>query len=135
MQQSLGRKIVNFLGMSSLGQTGMDDSLPVTIASDQILRIADGIKSTVFKVNNNPLEISTAIPVVTTPEEDRTRIIIQNVHPSGNLFVGLSGVTTSTGYKLVPGATLDIPTNDTTLLYVISDAAANAMAVRIIEFV
>jgi hypothetical protein len=130
-------KVVNLLGITAKGQATMANSLPVVVASDQNLTVTTGAKNAlIFSEQKNAIESSDPLPLPATPTAQRNTLILQNVHASGNLFISTDDeMTTASGYKLVPGASVTLQASATTVIYGISDAVSNAMDVRIIEAV
>jgi hypothetical protein len=135
--QSLVRKINSLVGITSKGQATMANSLPVVLASDQQLVVATGAKNAlVFSTEKNATEILDPRPLPASPVTGRNTLILQNAHASGNLYISDDdAVTTTSGYKLPPGSSITLLASSTTIIYGISDAASNAMDVRIIEAV
>jgi hypothetical protein len=121
---------------TTLGQTTMSASLPVAIASNQ---------STV------PVSLATAPTTPTQPSGFGTLIGFQQAVTASavalatnsshtfcvqalpantiNIYVGPSGVTTSTGLPLAPGATACWPLSNTNLVYVIASTTGASVAV------
>lgn len=128
-------RVANLLGITAKGQATAANSLPVVLASDQIVNIGTVAKNAlVFSVEKNLIEDLLPRPLPGSPTAQRSSITIQNAHASANLYLSVADdMTPGNGYKLIPGAAITLEASDTTILYGISDASGNAMDVRMIE--
>lgn len=78
-------------------------------------------------VNSQAVTVGTsAIPLPATALAGRRRIMIQNTS-SNDIYVGPSGVTTSTGMRVVKGATLSLEIGEHVVLYGIAGSAGNSI--------
>ena len=82
--------------------------------------------------------ISTAVHPVTkatVPNWSTMDLVIQNVDASATVYIGGPAVTSSAyGYKLVAGASLQLPNLPTgTQLYAISSASSNLAVLQILK--
>lgn len=123
--QSLGRKIVNFLGLTSLGTNSADNSLPVVLASDHNnipVYVYGGGSSTVI---GNVTTVGTpATKIPNTPSIGRYAIQIQNVHATSVIHLGTSsGVTAADGWKLLPGESVRISCDDSADIWAVPAVA------------
>jgi hypothetical protein len=69
----------------------------------------------------------TAATLIVAARTARDFVVVGNTGAANNLYVGPSGVTTSTGYKLIPGAYLPPMTFDGAV-YVIADNATSSVS-------
>jgi hypothetical protein len=69
----------------------------------------------------------TSATLIVSARSSRDELIIGNTGAANNLYVGNSGVTTATGYKLVPGAFLPI-SESSAAVYVIADNATSSVS-------
>jgi hypothetical protein len=69
----------------------------------------------------------TTATLLLSGRSSRDELLIGNTGAANNIYVGASGVTTSTGYKLIPGATLKLDDYNGPV-YVIADNAASSVS-------
>ncbi len=95
-------------------------SRPVVVASDQQIgrsnfvagQTSVGISE--VQLPNNPVYMSVTVKA--------------NNANSGTVYVGLTGVTTSTGFELGAGESVSLPVDNTNRIFVISDATSQTIS-------
>jgi len=109
----------------SLGQTTMAKSIPVVIPSDQSavpVQIAgDG---TVLSGQQAVTGSAVALGTNTT----KTACVKALIGNTINVYVGPSGITTSTGMELAPGQSVCLPVTNTNLLFVIASTTGASVS-------
>ena len=103
------------------GQATSDDSIPVVISSDQkigksnVVVFQETIGTSELQLANNPLNYSVTVKAL-----------------NGNnsvVYVGVSGVTTSSGFELNAGESISLSIDNTNRLYVIASNANQKICV------
>lgn len=69
----------------------------------------------------------TAATLIVAARTARDELIVGNTGPANNIYVGASGVTTATGYKLIPGAQIRLD-EYSGAVYVIADNATSSVS-------
>lgn len=96
------------------------NSRPVVVASDQQIGRSNFVagQTTVglaqVQLPNNPVYMSVTVKA--------------NNANSGTVYVGLTGVTTLTGFELGAGESVSLPVDNTNRIFVISDAASQTIS-------
>ncbi len=96
------------------------NSRPVVVASDQQIGRSNFVagQTTVgtsqVQLPNNPVFMSVTVKA--------------NNGNSGTVYVGLTGVTTLTGFELGAGESVSLPVDNTNRIFVISDAASQTIS-------
>jgi hypothetical protein len=131
--QSLGRKIVNFLGMTTLGQKTMANSLSVAVAQDQIVNVSAVVASGKGLLDWRKVT-QTELPYLTKVTSNTSgvkAIRIQNLSSVDVFLGGDNTVTVSDGWELPVDAILYLPyISDTEEIWA---RATDTIDLRVIE--
>jgi hypothetical protein len=123
-----------------VGSHAMDDqsALGVVTAGDKADLISDEYRRVIINDAAHVGLLASAVTVGTSAVAlpasalaGRTRLLIQN-RGGQSIFVGHSGVTTSTGIEVTKGATLALEAGPAVAFYGISGSAGND--IRVVEF-
>jgi len=96
------------------------NSRPVVVASDQQIGRSNFVAGqtsvglTQVQLPNNPVYMSVTVKA--------------NNANSGTVYVGLTGVTTSTGFELGAGESVSLPVDNTNRIFVIASAASQTIS-------
>lgn len=74
--------------------------------------------------------VTNVASVIVSQNHDRHTVIIQNLGPGNSIYIGASGVTHSTGYRIVPGGERELD-KTTAAIYAITQTGS--ADVRILE--
>lgn len=82
-----------------------------------------------MSIINNQVSVGTVATVISTPFPMETHIHVHNVDNTDTVYLGGSAVTTSNGFAILKGETIDlrIPTGDT--LYAVSTKSGHMIAI------
>lgn len=114
--------------INTLGQKTMANSTPVVISSDQSALTVNASPTTVGTWANGVETVVAAVAIsVLAANANRKRAIIQNTG-IGNVRVGVTGVTNTTGTRLTPGGSLvlEMPYCETNAIFAIREGAVSS---------
>jgi hypothetical protein len=77
------------------------------------------------------VSVGTTAVLLCSPNGSRNKVIVQNAHASQNLYVGPSGVATTTGIQIVPGASVGFDDFNGPLYGIASGAATDTRVLEI----
>jgi hypothetical protein len=85
------------------------------------------------KVTSSAVSIGTSAAVIVSGRQSRRNLIVQNAHASQDLYLGTSGVATSTGLKVIAGASVGFEDFNGVLYGIASGAATDVRVVEIYD--
>jgi hypothetical protein len=99
----------------------MASSIPVVLSSDQ----------SVGRSSFATTQTSVGVAAVQLGSNAATLSVTVKSHNgnTGTIYLGVSGVTTSTGFELGPGESLSLAVDNANRIYVISDTASQTVSV------
>lgn len=106
-----------------IGQETMANSYPVVIASDQELIVTEVIPAFVN------LQISVGLSAIQLGNNAAlSGVLLRSLSSNtGIIYVGTSSVSSSNGFFLSPGDSIQLPVNNSNLVYLISDVASQCV--------
>jgi len=135
---------VNTSSVAVVGQKTMANSTPVVMASDQSaipvsissplgVQTPSNSVSTLTALSTlfgtGQLAVTASALALGASTSFKNGFALANLSSStASLFVGGSGVTTSTGYEIAPGTSLVIPVQDISTVYVVAAVISTATA-------
>lgn len=103
------------------GRQTSDDSIPVVMASDQsigrsgVVVFQHAVGASQSQLPSNAISLSVTIKAMN--------------NNTGVVYVGINGVTTSSGFELGPGESISLSVDNTSRLYAIADASSQRLCV------
>lgn len=103
------------------GQQSSADSIPIVMASDQsigrsaVVVLQQSVGTSQVQLPSNAITLSVTLKAMSTN--------------SGKVFVGVNGVSASTGFELIAGEALSIAVDNTSRLYAVADAAGQNICI------
>jgi hypothetical protein len=99
-------QVSGFTGTPSVSVSNFPATQPVTLSGDPDVRLA-GDAGTILGTQTSVAASAHKLP--TTTLSGRRTVLIRNTDKTNSVFLGASGVTTSTGFELVAGAAVVVP--------------------------